>query len=190
VPTEPAINIGDKNYKLRTGLITMVQASPFCGLPSENANSYLAHFLELCDTIVIKYVAPEAIRLCLFPFSLVGKVKQWFYKGKEAMNTWSKCSAAFLMKFFPMGKTNPGGMGEAARIHPSMPSPRDGELAGALELLQWVNTHVEGAPRRRCWWCISIAHHRRATTLIKRWWPIRAGGRTEPQPKHKKACIP
>jgi hypothetical protein len=87
VPTEPAINIGDKNYKLRIGLITMVQASPFCGLLSEDANAYLAHFLELCDTSVIKYVTPEAIRLCLFPFSLVGKAKQWFYKGKEAMNT-------------------------------------------------------------------------------------------------------
>jgi len=27
----------------------------------------------------------------------VGKVKQWFYKDKEAISTW---------KFFPMGKTN------------------------------------------------------------------------------------
>jgi hypothetical protein len=66
----------------------------------------LAHFLELCDTIIIKEVAPKAIRLRLFPFSLMGKAKQWFYKDKEAVNTWSKCSMAFLMKFFPMGKTN------------------------------------------------------------------------------------
>jgi hypothetical protein len=35
-------------------------------------------------------------------------------------------------------------VGEAARVHPSLPSPWDGELAGALELLEWVNTHVEG----------------------------------------------
>jgi hypothetical protein len=34
----------------------------------------------------------------------VGKVKQWFYKDKEAINTWSKCSATFLAKFFPVGK--------------------------------------------------------------------------------------
>jgi hypothetical protein len=57
--------------------------------------------------------------------------------------------------------THPEGMGEAARVHTSMPSPQDGELASALELLQWVNTHVEGAPRRRYWWCILIAHHQR-----------------------------
>jgi hypothetical protein len=84
----------------------MVQADPFCGLLSEDANAHLQHF-ELCDIIVIKDVAPESMRLRLFPFSLVGKVKRWFYKDKKAVNTWEKCSMAFLMKFFPMGKTNP-----------------------------------------------------------------------------------
>jgi len=66
----------------------------------------LQHFLELCDTIVIKDVALASIRLCLFPFSLVGNMKQWFYKEKEAIRTWDKCSAVFVIKFFPMGKTN------------------------------------------------------------------------------------
>jgi hypothetical protein len=106
VPTEPAVNLRDKNFELRTRLITMVQASPFYGLPSEDANAHIQQFLELCDTIVIKDVAPEAIKLCLLPFSLVGKAKQWFYKDKEAVNTWSKCSAVFLTKYFPVGKTN------------------------------------------------------------------------------------
>jgi hypothetical protein len=36
---------------------------------------HLQHFLELCDIIVIKDVAPESIRLHLFPFSLLGRVK-------------------------------------------------------------------------------------------------------------------
>jgi hypothetical protein len=106
VPIGPTINLGDKKFELRTGLITMVQASPFYGLPSEDANAHLQQFLELCDTIVIKNVAPEAIKLCLFLFSLVEKAKQWFYKDKEVVNTWSKCSAAFLAKFIPVGKTN------------------------------------------------------------------------------------
>ena len=44
--------------------------------------------------------------IALFPFSLVGKAKAWFYKDKEAVDTWDKCAAAFLAKFFPMGKTN------------------------------------------------------------------------------------
>ena len=67
---------------------------------------HLQHFLKLCDTIVIKDVEPESIRLSLFPFSLSEKAKQWFYKEKEAIKTWDKCSVAFLAKFFLMGKTN------------------------------------------------------------------------------------
>jgi hypothetical protein len=75
VPTRPAVNLGDENFELRTRLITIVQASPFYGLPSEDGNAHLQQFLELCDTIVIKDVVPETIKLRLFPFSLMGKAK-------------------------------------------------------------------------------------------------------------------
>ena len=71
----PAINVGDGNLELHAGLITMVQANQFHGLPSEDANVHLQHFLELCDTIVIKYIEPTSIRLCLFPLSHSRKVK-------------------------------------------------------------------------------------------------------------------
>ena len=53
----------------------MVQATPFCGKAHEDANAYLQYFLELCNTVVMKDVAPEIIRLCLFPFSLLGRTK-------------------------------------------------------------------------------------------------------------------
>ena len=106
VPIVPAVNMGDVNFELKSDLIMMVQASPFCGLPSEDANAHMQHFLELCDTIIMKDVTPEIIKLYLFLFSLLGRVKQWFYKDREAINTWNKCSMTFLTKFFPMGKTN------------------------------------------------------------------------------------
>jgi hypothetical protein len=41
MPTGPAVNIGDKNFKIQTRLITMVQASPFYGLPNEDASAHL-----------------------------------------------------------------------------------------------------------------------------------------------------
>jgi hypothetical protein len=54
----------------------------------------------------------------------------------------------------PMGKNlqllaeshgvHPRGIGQVARIHTCLPTPWNGKLAHALELLQWVNTHVKG----------------------------------------------
>jgi hypothetical protein len=79
VPIGPAVNTGNGNFELHTGLLTMVQANQFCGLPSEDANAHLQNFLELCETIIIKDVTPESVKLHLFPFSLSGKAKQWFY---------------------------------------------------------------------------------------------------------------
>jgi hypothetical protein len=51
-------------------------------------------------------VTQDAVRLCLFPFSLLGKAKQLFYSNNEAVSTWEKCSNAFLTKFSPLGKTS------------------------------------------------------------------------------------
>ena len=73
VPTGPVAPVGDRNFELKTGLITMVQASPFCGLPSEDATAHLQHFLELCETVVIKDVALDVIRLRLFPSHVLGR---------------------------------------------------------------------------------------------------------------------
>ena len=102
VATGPNINVGDVNFELKSSLINIVQASPFCGMLNEDANAHLQNFLVLCDTIVIRGVATDVIKLHLFPFSLLGKAKQWFYKEKD-INTWAKCSKAFLAKFFPLG---------------------------------------------------------------------------------------
>ena len=106
VRTGPEVAIGDHDFELKPGLINMVQASQFCGKAHEDASAHLQHFLEICSTFTIKNVPRDAILLRLFPFSLLGKAKQWFYATKEKNTTWSLCSTAFLAKFFPIGKTN------------------------------------------------------------------------------------
>ena len=88
--TEPIADFGDVNFELKSSLINMVQASPFCGKPNEDANAHLQNYLELCKTVTIRGVTADAIRLRLFPFSLLGKAKQWFYQNKEAVSTWDK----------------------------------------------------------------------------------------------------
>ena len=84
----------------------MVQASPFCGKASEDAHTHLQNFLEVSSIINPKGTTMDTVRLRLFPFSLLGKAKTWFYTYKEAFNTWDACSNAFLAKYFPLGKTN------------------------------------------------------------------------------------
>jgi len=69
------------------GLITMVQANPFCGKANVDANAHLQQFLEHYSIFVLKGVTQDAIQLRLFPFSLLGRAKQWFYANKSSMDT-------------------------------------------------------------------------------------------------------
>ena len=40
VATRPNINVGDVNFELKSSLINMVEASPFCGKPNKDANAH------------------------------------------------------------------------------------------------------------------------------------------------------
>jgi hypothetical protein len=106
VKTGLETNIGDGSFELKPALINMVQQSPFCRKASEDANAHLQHFLEICCTFTIRGVTQDVVHLRLFPFSILGKVKQWFYSNKEVVSTWEKYSNAFFTKFFSLGKTN------------------------------------------------------------------------------------
>ena len=97
---------GNDGFELKTGLVNMVQASPFCGKASEDANAHLQNFLKVSNTINPKGTTMDIVRLRLFPFTLLGKAKTWFYSNREAFTTWEACSNAFLAKYFPVGKTN------------------------------------------------------------------------------------
>ena len=79
VATGPDVIEANTQFELKPALITMVQASPFGGKAHQDANAHLQHFLEICSTFTIKNVTQETIHLCLFPFSLLRKAKQWFY---------------------------------------------------------------------------------------------------------------
>jgi len=106
VATGPQLNLGDGTFEIKPAMIYMVQSQQFCGKPHEDTNAHLQHFLELCDTFTVKNVAAGAIRLHLFPFSLLGKAKKWFYSNKVECTSWDKCANAFLKKFFLSVKTS------------------------------------------------------------------------------------
>jgi hypothetical protein len=106
IPTGLNTDQGNEGFELKTGLVNLVQASPFSGKASEDANAYLQNFLEVSSTINPKGTTMDNICIRLFPLSLLGKAKTWFYTSKDAFTTWDACSNAFLAKYFPMGKTN------------------------------------------------------------------------------------
>jgi hypothetical protein len=75
IRTGPAANVGENGFELKHALITMVQASQFCGKTHEDASAHLQHFLEIYNTFRLKGVSRDATLLCLFLFSLLGKAK-------------------------------------------------------------------------------------------------------------------
>ena len=78
---------GNDGFELKIGLVNMVQASPFCRKASDDANAHLQNFLEVSNTINPKGTTMDIVRLRLFPFSLLGKAKMWFYSNNEAFTT-------------------------------------------------------------------------------------------------------
>lgn len=72
-PDMPRLNV--TNFELRPALITMLQQHQLSGSPTEDANEHIASFLTLSDTVKISGVSTDALRLCLFPFSLRDKAK-------------------------------------------------------------------------------------------------------------------
>jgi hypothetical protein len=100
IKTRPEMNVRDSHFELKPRIINMVQQSPFCGKASEDANAYLQHFLEICSTFTIRGVNQDVVRLRLFPFSLLEKMKQWFYATWEAASARKHIDAAAGGSFF------------------------------------------------------------------------------------------
>ena len=147
MPVGLAVNTRNGNFELRTGLIMMVQTNQFSGLPSEDANTHLQHFLELCDTIIIKDVAPESIRLRLFPFPSWGRrsvvlqgngscqdVGQMFHDVPRQVlpHGQNQCSKGINLQLLTeCHRIHSRGVGKVAGLHPSMTAPRDRKLVSA-----------------------------------------------------------
>jgi hypothetical protein len=134
IRTGPAVNVEEEGFELKPALINMVQANQFCGKAHEDASAHLQHFLEICSTFTIKGVERDATLLCLFPFSLLERAKQWFYANREKNTTCNICSTAFLAKFFLIGKTN----ALRAKIS-TFQQQYDGGLVTHADILSWAH---------------------------------------------------
>ncbi|KAL1555250.1 hypothetical protein AAHA92_15716 [Salvia divinorum] len=102
IPTIPRINAN--NFELRMPLIQRVEQHPFAGRATEDANRHLIKFVEIANTLKINGVEDNAIKVRLFPFSLIDSAKEWFEcLPVEKVSSWDDIVALFFDKYYPPG---------------------------------------------------------------------------------------
>jgi hypothetical protein len=94
-------------YKLRPTFIAMIQDKPLFGLKNKNPYTHLREFEHLCSCLTIAGMTQETIKWKLFPFSLLGKVKQWYAHSVRDINgDWDELWKTFGLVFFPTSQVN------------------------------------------------------------------------------------
>jgi len=68
--------VEDDNFEIKPALLNLVHQNQFSGSPTEDPNLHISTFLRISGTLKENQ---EAIRLQLFPFSLMDRGSAWFH---------------------------------------------------------------------------------------------------------------
>jgi len=75
------------------------------GLDYEDPHTHISTFYELMATMGIEERDKESAYLKLFPFSLIGKAKDWLNSHpNQSLRRWSEVKEKFLQKIFPLSR--------------------------------------------------------------------------------------
>jgi hypothetical protein len=92
-------------YELRPAFIAMVREQSFSGIEDENPYTHLREFEQLCSCLTIAGMTQETIKWKLFPFSLLGKAKQWYAHTIGGLNgNWDELHDKFCLTFFSLSQ--------------------------------------------------------------------------------------
>nr|GEU63107.1 hypothetical protein [Tanacetum cinerariifolium] len=69
-----------EHFELKQSLINMMTSNQFFGLKKDNPHDHIRWFNKITSTIKYKDVPNSAMKLMLFPFSLVGAARRWLEK--------------------------------------------------------------------------------------------------------------
>ena len=93
------------HFELKPAIIQLLPS--FYGLDREDPYMHVKDFLEICSTFKFQNFSDESVKLRLFPFSLKDKSKAWLNSlPTGSITTWDQLYNKFLLKFFPMSKTD------------------------------------------------------------------------------------
>nr|GEV60572.1 reverse transcriptase domain-containing protein [Tanacetum cinerariifolium] len=97
------IAIQATNFGLKNDMIQQVQNScQFHGLSGNDANKHLDKFLHVTQRIKVNGVTDDALRLYLFPHSLIHHATAWFdHFPRNSITTFEQIAKMFLGKYFP-----------------------------------------------------------------------------------------
>nr|GEW55326.1 reverse transcriptase domain-containing protein [Tanacetum cinerariifolium] len=69
-----------ENIEIRTGLLSLIQANQFHDFESNNPHDHIKSFNRVISNLKFRDVSNDAIKLMLFPYSLVGAARIWIDK--------------------------------------------------------------------------------------------------------------
>ena len=100
--SEPIITSG---YKLRLSLIKLIRDQSFSREGNKNPYSHLWEFERTCACLRIAGMSDKTLRRKLFPFSLMGRAKQWYSRTVGSMQgDWKTLCSKFCLCFFPISR--------------------------------------------------------------------------------------
>nr|GEX16461.1 hypothetical protein [Tanacetum cinerariifolium] len=97
--------IAANNFKLKHGLINLVQNKQFFGHDKEDQHAHIRYFNKITSTMRVPNVPSSSIKLMLFPFSLEGAARIWLEKeAPRSILTLDDLVTKFINQFFPPSK--------------------------------------------------------------------------------------
>nr|GEV20016.1 reverse transcriptase [Tanacetum cinerariifolium] len=94
------------NFKLKHGLLNLVQNKQFFRHDKEDPHAHIRYFNKITSTLKFPNILNMSIKLMLFPFSLEGAARIWMEKEPSRLIfTWDDLVSKFINQFFPPSKT-------------------------------------------------------------------------------------
>nr|GEV90732.1 reverse transcriptase domain-containing protein [Tanacetum cinerariifolium] len=98
--------IAVNNFKLKHGLINLVQNKQFFEHDKEDPHAHIRYFNKITSTTRVPNVPSSSIKLMLFPFSLEGAARIWLEKEPpRSILNWDDLVSKIINQFFPPLKT-------------------------------------------------------------------------------------